>query len=98
MAGDLGPDAGLGAQTRHRDDGRQHAPDARGVRPRRICEQRAVLVVQDVYGQVWVRERELGLELAGEGLVDGVPETVAAGDDVLDVFFGGLACGVVSLV
>lgn len=70
MARNLRPNAGLRAQARHGYDGGQDAADASGHLALGIGKERAVFVVEDVDGEVRVREGEFGNEFAGEGLVD----------------------------
>ena len=87
-------DARLRAQTRNRHDRGRDAADgcARGP-PRRVGQQRAVVRVQDVHGQVRVRVGQLVVQLALEGAVDRVPEGAAARADVRDVGRAGGAGG-----
>jgi hypothetical protein len=48
----------------------------------RIRQQRAVVAVEDVHGQVRVRPRQLLDQLLLKGLVDAVPERAAPPRDV----------------
>ena len=52
----------------------------------RVGEERAVFVVEDVDGKIWVGKGKFGDELVGEWMVDGVPEVIATGDYIFYVF------------
>lgn len=81
MRRDLGPDAGLHAETGDGDDGGLEAADAgRGQAGGVVwvSEEGAVVGVEDVDGEVWVGVGELVVQLCLERAVDGVPDIFIA--------------------
>ena len=79
VARDLGSDAGLRAQRGNGHDGREHTAELVDARLRGgVAEQRAVVRVQDVHGEIGVRRRQLRDQLLAVRLVDAVPEREAA--------------------
>lgn len=75
MARDLGSDAGLRTQRGNGDNGSQDTAKLVNTRLRGgVAQQRAVVRVQDVHGQVGVRRRQLRDQLLAVRLVDSVPQ------------------------
>lgn len=88
MRHDLRGNARLSTQTRDSNKRRQHTTDGIRLRPRvlrRIRQQGGVVAVDDVHGQVRVRQRQLVEQLALEAEVHAVPEGEAVGLARLDV-------------